>query len=352
MKFFETLTSSRTVVWGSLILSVIIIYPNIGNIIWSLCTQAGKIEDTTFVTASVLYFFYRYFFFVGLTWMLIRINIKKAGCKLKERFRISFFITLAGYAVYVLIALSVEYIIRRDCFTQLLILQFLIAWLVPVLIGQIYYLTVIQRETEKEIEKLRSENLQSRVDALSNQINPHFFFNSLNGITALVAANRNEETTAYVTKLSTIFRYILQSDKKGLVRLKEELTFLDAYRYLLEVRYSGKISFLVNVPVSGMELQLPVLSLLPLIENVVKHNIIDSEHKMIVDIYLSENRELKVRNPVYRKYNIEYSHGIGLTNLSARYKLLTGKDIEVNEEAGYFMATLPLKKAENESTDC
>ncbi|MCC8174128.1 MAG: histidine kinase [Odoribacter sp.] len=216
MKFFESLTSSKTVLWGSLILSLIIIYPNLGDFIWKLCSPVGSKHRMGLNTASILYFIYRYFFFVLLNWILLKINIGQATKSLKERFWKSFLIILIAYATYVFIGLSIEYKIRLDCFTQIVILQFLIAWLVPVLIGHIYYLTVIQRETEKEIEKLRTENLQSRVDALSNQINPHFFFNSLNGLTALVAANRQEETMAYVTKLSGIFRYILQSEKKGL----------------------------------------------------------------------------------------------------------------------------------------
>jgi len=300
---------------------------------------------------SIIYFIYRYLFFVALTWILMRQNIRQAETKLKTKFAKSFLITLAAYALYVLIGLSVEYKVRLDCFTQMLILQFLIAWLMPVLIGHTYYLTVAQRETEKEMEKLRSENLQSRVEALSNQINPHFFFNSLNGLTALVAAKRNDETLEYVAKLSNIFRYILQSEKKGLVKLEEELAFLDAYRYLLEVRYSGKISFCITVKEPELTWQLPVLSLLPLIENVVKHNIIDSEHKMKVYISVLDSGELSVTNPIYKKYHVEGSNGIGLSNLSARYKLLMGIDMDVREDESYFTVILPLKKSDNESID-
>ncbi|MCC8155504.1 MAG: histidine kinase [Tannerellaceae bacterium] len=318
---------------------------------WSLCRPGGW-HRMELNTPSILYFVYRYLFFVGLTWILIRMNIRKADKKLKERFWTSFGVTLVSYGIYVMIGLTVEYRVRLDCFTQMLILQFLIAWLMPVLIGHIYYLTVIHQEAEKEMERLRTESLQSRVDALTNQINPHFFFNSLNGLTALVSAKRNEETVEYVGKLSTIFRYILQSDKKGLVTLGEELQFMNAYRYLFEVRYSGKICFVIEVDESGLDLQLPVLSLLPLVENIIKHNIIDSDHKMKVHIGLSAKGELVVSNPVYRKFQIEASHGIGLSNLSARYKLLMGTDIQVIEEEGVFRVVLPLKRAEDESTDC
>ncbi len=349
MKIFESLTSRKIVFTGALILSAIIIYPNIGDFIWRLCAPAGSRFHMDFTVPMVVYFIYRYLFFVGLTWILLRINIKRVHTLLKARFGYSFLITAAAYALYVVIGLSVSHIIRLDCFTQLPILQFLIAWLMTVLVGYIYSLTVTQRETEKEMERLRSENLQSRVEALSNQINPHFFFNSLNGLTALVAAQRNGETMEYVTKLSTIFRYILQSEKRGLVRLEEELEFLDAYRYLLEIRYGGKITFKVDISGADRAMRLPVLSLLPLVENVVKHNVIDSEHPMTVDLAVPEHTALAVTNPVHTKYQVEGCNGIGLSNLSARYKLLMETDIRVRREGTLFTVILPLKCIEDES---
>jgi sensor histidine kinase YesM len=350
MNFFEKLTSSKTALFGSLIVSAVIIYPNIGEFLLSAFSPKHYVDLSAL---AIAYFTYRYLFFVLLIWILIRLNIRKAEPKLSKRFWKSFTITLIAYSIYVFIGLTIERIIRKDCFTQMLILQFLIAWLVSVLIGQIYYLTVVQKQQEKEMERLRVENLQSRVDALVNQINPHFFFNSLNGLTALVADNRQKETMEYVTKLSNIFRYILQSEKKGLVSLEDELKFLDAYKYLIEVRYSGKMCFKIKADEADLSLQLPVLSLLPLMENVVKHNIIDSEHKMVIDISVSDRKGLIITNPIYRKYSEGVvSHGIGLTNLSSRYKLLMGKDIEIKEDNDYFSVALPLIKPEHESSDC
>lgn len=95
-----------------------------------------------------------------------------------------------------------------------------------------------QREKEQEIERLRFENLQSRCDALANQINPHFFFNSLNGTSALIRKKNDEKTLMYVHELSDTFRYILQSDRKGLVSLREELVFVQSFQYVMEVRFA------------------------------------------------------------------------------------------------------------------
>lgn len=122
-----------------------------------------------------------------------------------------------------------------------------------------------QREKESEIERLRFENLQSRCDALANQINPHFFFNSLNGISSLIRKKDDEKTLMYVHQLSDIFRYILQSDRKGLVSLREELEFMLSFQYVMEVRFANKLTFSVRVEEERKDLlMLPVLSLLPL----------------------------------------------------------------------------------------
>ena len=104
-----------------------------------------------------------------------------------------------------------------------------------------------QREKEQEIERLRFENLQSRCDALANQVNPHFFFNSLNGISSLIRKKNDENTLTYVNQLSDIFRYILQSDRKGVVTLREELEFIQSFRYVMEVRFANKLSFTIDV---------------------------------------------------------------------------------------------------------
>ncbi|MCD7962221.1 MAG: histidine kinase [Rikenellaceae bacterium] len=342
MNFFESLKSYNTQLGWSLILSLIVIYPNINQFMWAHFSPPDSGHHQIWSTAKIIYFIYRYLFFTLLTFILIRTNVSKANSALKNRFWTSFFISLAAYALYVFIGLTIDYTVRSDCFTQLVILQFLIAWLVPVLIGHIYNLTVIQREREREIERLKTESLQSRVDALSNQINPHFFFNSLNGLAALAAAEKHEETTEYISKLSGIFRYILQSDKKSLVKLEEELKFLDAYRYLIEIRYKGKIFFDINIRKEDYRLNIPVLSLLPLIENIIKHNIIDSDHKMTAKIY-TENKQLVISNPIYIKIDTDSSNGIGLSNLSARYKLIMGEGIGITKENGYFTVKLPLK---------
>ncbi|MFT3752891.1 MAG: histidine kinase [Paludibacter sp.] len=203
-----------------------------------------------------------------------------------------------------------------------------------------------------EIEKLKTENLQSRYEALTNQINPHFLFNSLNGLTSLIRKHEDENAIVYVNKLSDIFRYILQSDKKSLVTLKEELDCVDGLLYMLEKRFANKLSFQIDIPDNKYDLKIPVLSLLPIVDNIVVHNVIDSHHKMLVQIFLTKQAELCVTNPIYPKLTPPNTNGTGLKNLSNRFSLLLNRNITVTNDKLTFTVTLPLVDERDENPDC
>lgn len=149
----------------------------------------------------------------------------------------------------------------------------------------------------------------------------------------------------YVHELSDIFRYILQSDKRGLVTLREELEFIQSFRYVMEVRFANKLVFSIQVDEAMQdELTLPVLSLLPLVENVTVHNRIDSEHKMEITIRLNEQKELVVSNPIYPKLSPPDTNGTGLRNLENRFALLMNRQIRIECDENTFRVYLPLNK--------
>jgi len=233
----------------------------------------------------------------------------------------------------------------------MLLFQFLVMCIFCSLIGHVSHLYSEQRRKEQEIEQLKVENLQSRYDALTSQINPHFFFNSLNGLTSLIRKKNEENALEYVNKMSDVFRYVLQSDKKGLVTLGEELDFVKAFFYMMEIRFASKLIFNIDVPDDKRDMKIPVLSLLPLIDNVAVHNTIDSEHKMEVQICLNPQMELSVSNPVFPKLSSPDTNGTGLKNLENRFLLLMNQQIRVENDGTRFTVYLPLKKEKNENTD-
>jgi LytS/YehU family sensor histidine kinase len=320
----------------SLIAALFVIYP---DITW-LPFDLGKLNESE-KTNYIAFFILRYIFLGALVFLLIKINLQKIRTvDFKKRFAYNTIISVVVYAIYG----GISYLIysRVKHYGSLVLFQFLVVSILSTLIGHIVTLYNEQRKREQEIEELRVQNLQSRYDALTNQINPHFFFNSLNGLTSLIRKKNNEETLTYVNKLSDVFRYILQSDKKGLVTLDEELTFVDAFRYMMEIRFANKLEYRINIDEKVLSHKIPVLSILPLLDNIVVHNMIDSEHKMIIDIFINENNELVVSNPVYPKLSPSDTNGTGLKNLESRYLLLMNRQIRIENKGSIFNVYLPL----------
>ena len=192
------------------------------------------------------------------------------------------------------------------------------------------------------IEHIEVEKLQNSYNALMGQINPHFFFNSLNGLNSLIRMGEQEKTLEYLNGLSNVFRYILQSNHKTLVSLDEELQFIKAYTYLLSVRYENKLFFSIRIADICLQKRLPILSLLPLIENVVKHNVISMQHPLQIEIYTTSEDLLAVSNFIQPKMEECVCNGIGLKNLQGRYLMLVGKNIQIDNSNGYFVVSLPL----------
>lgn len=320
----------------SLIAAMFVIYPDITWLPFELkkLSESGK-------TNYISFFLLRYSFLAVLIFSLIKINLKQIKTiYFKKRFLYNIIITVIAFAVYGGISYLMYAKVRH--YGSLVLFQFLVVSILSTLMGHIVTLYNEQRKRELEIEELKVKNLQSRYDALTNQINPHFFFNSLNGLTSLIRKKNTEETLTYVNKLSDVFRYILQSDKKGLVTLGEELTFVHAFRYMMEVRFANKLEYHIDIDPQALSQKVPVLSILPLLDNVVVHNMIDSDHKMIINIYINENNELVVSNPIYPKLSPAVSNGTGLNNLESRFLLLMDRQIKVENNGSIFNVYLPL----------
>jgi sensor histidine kinase YesM len=345
MKLLDRYSTTGKLVLISLTSAIFIIYPNIACFSWDLRHMEPSHHQT-----YILFFIFRYLFFSILILILLIYNLRRFATPFfRKRLLSTFIICTIAYLIYVSISVLSGYI--ADCFTGILLFQYFVVCILSTFSGHIFLLTSEHRRKEQEIEHLKIENLQSRCDALTNQINPHFFFNSLNGLTSLIRKKNEENALEYVNKLSDVFRYVLQSDKKGLVKLDEELEFVQAFRYMMEVRFANKLIFNINIPCEQRFLRIPVLSLLPLIDNVVVHNIIDSEHKMEVNITLNDQLELSVSNPVFPKMSPPNTNGTGLKNLENRFSLLMDRQIRIVDDGVTFTVYLPLKKDDNENTD-
>ncbi|MBR2976004.1 MAG: histidine kinase [Alistipes sp.] len=214
---------------------------------------------------------------------------------------------------------------------------------VSILYSRIYILMQQRQAIVVENERLKTENLSTRYNMLVGQINPHFFFNSLNSLAMLVRERDDRRALEYIDQLSYTFRYIIQNGQSSKTTLAEELEFAKAYSYLFKIRYDEKLFFDFDIDERYNGWLLPALSLQPLIGNAVKHNSITSRNPLHVAIRTVAGY-LEIENPKHPKLDAEPSMGIGLSNLKSRWQIIAGREIEIIDEAGRFIVRLPLEE--------
>ena len=191
---------------------------------------------------------------------------------------------------------------------------------------------------ELENEKLKSSFLNSKLENLKAQINPHFLFNSFANLSALINQNQ-QKATKYLSNLSDVFRYTLNNSNEQIVNLIDELDLLNSYIELYKIRAQNGLSLQIDIP--NNQKKILNMSLQPLMENVIKHNEI-SEEKPLSICLKQKGDLLTFENNLNPKKMSENSNGIGLSNLSERYKILVGKEINIQKNETHFIVTLPL----------
>jgi sensor histidine kinase YesM len=199
---------------------------------------------------------------------------------------------------------------------------------------------VESRQIQDTLSRVQNEQLTSQVVSLTQQINPHFLFNSLNTLSGLVQESP-EKSEVFINRLSLVFRYVLQMQEKNSVSLEEELKFAADYFYLLKMRFEDKLSMEISIHDQG-KLQVPTLCSQLLIENAIKHNRMTRQSPVHIKISAKENY-LSISNNLL-PMNIESGFGLGLNNLNKRSELLSGKPIIISQTEEYFEVKVPLMK--------
>ena len=190
-------------------------------------------------------------------------------------------------------------------------------------------------------ERLEKENVQAQFAALKSQVNPHFLFNSLSILSSLVHADA-ELSEKFIDQLSRAYRYILEQKDNERVLLKTEIEFIQAYRFLLNIRFENKFDVVINVPEADQtRYMIAPLTLQLLVENAVKHNRMSAKEPLRVNIYLDRDY-LVVQNTLQLRPQSEKSTGLGLQNIITRYSLLTEQSVWVGESDGNFVVKIPL----------
>lgn len=170
--------------------------------------------------------------------------------------------------------------------------------------------------------------LELQFEALKSQLSPHFLFNSLNTISSLVYEDHTR-AESFIRRMAKAYQYTLKSYTRRWVTLKEEVEFAKSFYFLLETRFANHFELTIDLPEKLLQTRIPPLTLQLLIENAVKHNQVDKEHRLQVDIKLDSKGWISVKNNKTVAPPKRTSFRIGLNNIRERYDLLTHREIQV-----------------------
>ena len=208
------------------------------------------------------------------------------------------------------------------------------------LIGTVIYFFLELLTVIKRIEKTTSEKLQYQYETLKNQLNPHFLFNSLNTLSSIIYQNVNL-ADQYIVRLSSIYRYILDQHETKFVNLVDEIDFVKDFFYLQQLRDEDRIQLNINIEQPERYQILPV-SLQLLVENALKHNSATAINPLSIKISGVFNGYISVENNRQPKQLVSGSFQIGLKNLAERVNIVTGKELQIEQNNDYFKVKVPI----------
>ena len=223
-------------------------------------------------------------------------------------------------------------------------LTMLITFFVTIAITSLFfsiYFFQAWRESAVNEERLQKESIKLQYKALKNQVNPHFLFNSLNSLTALVYQDQ-DQAAKFIKQLSEVYRYVLAHKDNELVSLSEEISFSEKYIYLQKIRHNSSLQVNFSIQDSHDKYVVPV-SLQILIENAIKHNEVSEENPLRIEISNTEDT-ITIKNNLQPKKTIKESGGIGLSTIKARYSFLSDRDVITEETEDSYIVEIPIIK--------
>lgn len=269
--------------------------------------------------------------------------------RIKSRFGIQFSL----HVIIVYLVLSLFFKIKFPhyfgydelMFRQTVIVGVIFSLLITAVFAAEYF---FYRWNDAKLKSLEMEQLttQAQLDALKLQLDPHFLFNNLSIITALI---EDQPSTAvyYVAKLSSIYRYMLTNRMRNVIPLIEELEFIKAYLFLYQIRYGNGIHVRIDEVGLAALSGLPPLTLQLLIENAIKHNVFSTESPLNIHIYFPDGKSLVVENNKMPRSIPEPSTQMGLKNISERYRLMNNPAPAIADDGHFFRVEISLINLNN-----
>jgi sensor histidine kinase YesM len=191
-----------------------------------------------------------------------------------------------------------------------------------------------------ELERTKADNLGAQYEMLKQQVNPHFLFNNMNTLKAMVETN-DKHTIEFILKLSDFYRFTLESRKHDLIHLSEEIEILSAYMFLLKARFEDGINLTNTIEPEFYNSLIPPFTIQLLIENCIKHNVVSLDRPLQIRIY-TENDKIVIENPIQLKKTQEISTKVGLENINLRYIHLLNEKVDIESDEKLFKVKLPV----------
>jgi two-component system, LytTR family, sensor kinase len=211
---------------------------------------------------------------------------------------------------------------------------------VVLILQELVLLIEKKTRTENENIALRIKNIEASNQKLKQQLQPHFLFNSLNVLKSLIKKQPDDAET-YLKRLSDFLRSSVLYDKENTISLEEELKLGLDYIEMQKIRFGDAIKFEMNIPEEIKNGSLPIFSVQMLLENAIKHNAFTPEAPLLIRLEYHDGW-LTVTNPVQKKTSEEATSGMGLFNLSERYRLISGDEVVIKADESIFSVSIKI----------
>lgn len=222
-------------------------------------------------------------------------------------------------------------------------------YLVTAIFSLFFYFFVERERSKKHLQaemlrssRLQKENFEAELQNLKNQVSPHFLFNSLNVLASLIPLDQNK-AVEFTSRLSDLYRLLLENSVLQLISLRKELRVAEAYIFLLETRFGEAVKFHLDVSSKKLGHLIPPGALQLLLENAIKHNGSTRKKPLHIRVFSEADKLVVANNLQPRKEKITSTEK-GLENIKSRYRYFTDEPVEIGENASEFIVKIPLLK--------
>lgn len=330
-------------------------YPGFGLVLYLIMVLINPYERTynSWRFYSIPDFALEFSFSVAYSTLLFETGIQLTallnkwypwGNRIKSRFGIQFLLHIT--VIYIILNLFFKFKFPAHFdYDELLVRQTVIIGIIfSILITAVFaaeYFFYKWNDANLKSLEMAQHTTQAQLEALKLQLDPHFLFNNLSIVTALIE-DQPATAVSYIAKLSSIYRYMLTNRMQNVIPVTEELEFIKAYLFLYKIRYGEGIKVNIEENKRAFRLGLPPLTLQLLIENAIKHNVFSTESPLNIHIYFPDEKSMVIENNKMPKMMKEPGANMGLKNIRERYQLMNQKTPVILDDDHFFKVEISL----------